>query len=74
MRYMIRLLTLLLAGGITPAVAAAECRPGIYGTGPEAFVVLGRAGAGSCIGPTLPVPRRAAWKHGRIRFAGYMRR
>ena len=41
MAYVNRLLILLLASAITPAVAAAECRPGVYGTGSGAFVVLG---------------------------------
>ena len=41
MQYMSRLLILLLAGAITPAAAESDCRSGIYGTGPDAFVVIG---------------------------------
>lgn len=41
MRYLTRSLFLLLVGAVTPAVAAADCRPGVYGAGTDAFVVIG---------------------------------
>lgn len=34
---------LSLVGLLGSAMASAECRPGVYGTGPDAFVVLGSA-------------------------------
>ena len=43
MRFPIRSLILPLASALTPTVAAADCRPGVYGDGPDAFVVLGAA-------------------------------
>jgi len=36
-------LVFILAGSALAPAAAAECRPGIYGEGPDAFVVLGAA-------------------------------
>lgn len=41
MRHLVGRLILLLAGGMIPSVAGAACRPGVYGTGPDAFVVIG---------------------------------
>ena len=41
MRHLIRSLFLLLVGAVTPAVAAADCQSGVYGAGPDAFVVIG---------------------------------
>jgi hypothetical protein len=43
MRYLIRSLILVLVDVVTPSVAAADCRPRVYGEGPDAFVVLGAA-------------------------------
>ena len=43
MLLLLRSLVLLLAGAVTPASEHPICRPGVYGAGPDAFVVLGAA-------------------------------